>query len=72
MSNYTYLFIEKKDFFKKIILEKETGYFIFENEIENTCYSYHQMGELENGDDSIEACKRIKKWFSENHPELII
>jgi hypothetical protein len=31
------------------------------------------MGELENGDDSIEACKRIKKWCSENHPpELII
>lgn len=74
MSNYTYFFIEKKDFFKKIILEKETGYFIFENEIENARYSYNQMGELENGDDydSIQACKRIKKWFSESHPELII
>jgi hypothetical protein len=72
MNNYTYLFIEKKDFLKKIILEKETGYFIFENEIENTRFSYHQQGESENEDDSIEACKRIKKWFSKNHPELII
>jgi hypothetical protein len=72
MNNYTYLFIEKKDFFEKIILEKETGYFVFLNQIENTHFSYHQMGELENGDHSIEVCKRIKKWFSESHPELII
>ena len=72
MSNYTYVFIQKKDFFRKIILEKETGYFIFENKIKDTYYSYNQQGESENKDSSIQACKRIKKWVSENYAELLI